>query len=195
MKFLSRAALLLVFSGLCGAVIVAWQPEPRPAAEKTAPRNSPLSVGDQIGQAIIKRSAPFDIQEARLNEHLRKVLAPHAGGHGARLPVMPGVPSVSLLESLARVRLCWTLGGRHELTCTVSLTIERQGDRFVVTVLDGQYGRLPVPRGLLQPVRPALEELAQALQPEIEALFQMNDITLAEGRLRLDPRFPDPVAP
>jgi len=36
---------------------------------------------------------------------------------------------------------------------------------------------------------PSLEALAEALDPEIRALFQMTQITIAKDKLVLDPRF------
>ena len=43
---------------------------------------------------------------------------------------------------------------------------------------------------MMRLLHPSLEALAKALDPEIRALFQMNQITIAKGKLVLDPRFP-----
>jgi hypothetical protein len=42
----------------------------------------------------------------------------------------------------------------------------------------------------MRPLRPALISLSAVLKEEIQALFQMNQVRIAEGKLSLDPRFP-----
>jgi hypothetical protein len=54
----------------------------------------------------------------------------------------------------------------------------------------GAYGHLHMPRGMMRPLYPSLKALAEALDPEIRALFLMNQITIARDKLVLDPRFP-----
>ena len=54
----------------------------------------------------------------------------------------------------------------------------------------GSYGHLTLPRGMMRPLAPALDRVAAALKPEIDALFQMNQVKLLQDKLVLDPRFP-----
>jgi hypothetical protein len=59
-----------------------------------------------------------------------------------------------------------------------------------VQLVGGRYGQLEVPRGLLRPLQPLLRQLGSVFAEEIGALFQMNQVRVAQGRLVLDPRFP-----
>jgi hypothetical protein len=43
---------------------------------------------------------------------------------------------------------------------------------------------------MMRPLYPVLRAVAEALDPEIRALFQMTKITIAKDKLVLDPRFP-----
>lgn len=192
MKFLRHTLLLLVFSALSGAVWVAHRPAEWPPLQRPDPeRKPPLDVLDQLGQSAIKRSAPFEITEARLNAHLRDTLHLSAGPNW----IQPQSPQIDLREDGATLRLRWLLGGRHPCDVTVNLTLHREATHYRVEILDGAYGRLRVPRGLLHPLRSTLDRLAQALEPEINALFQMNHVRLAEDKLQLDPRFTESASP
>lgn len=168
--------------------------ERRPTQKPDTERRPPMGVLDQLSQAAIKRSAPFEISEARLNEHLRRVVGSRAdvpgGGEWWRMEA----PELDLEEGRAELRLRWLLAERHVCDLTVNLKLAREAEVFRVEVVDGAYGRLAVPRGLLHPVKGVLAELAEVLRPELEALFAMNRLSLAEDRLVVDPRFTDPSA-
>ena len=192
MNFLRHTLLLLVFSALSGAVWVAHRPADWAPLEQPDPeRKPPLDVLDQLGQSAIKRSAPFDVSEARLNAHLRDTLQTSA----TLAWFTPQPPQIELRQDGASLRLRWLLAGRHPCDLTVNLTLHRDATRYRVEIRDGAYGRLHVPRGLLHPVRSALTRLAHALEPEINALFQMNQVRLAEDKLQLDPRFTEAASP
>lgn len=196
MKALRHTLLLLVFSALSGAVWVAHRPAGWPELQRPDPaRKPPLSVLDQLGQAAIKRSAPFEISEARLNEYLHVTLAPALAAGALKRWLTLESPQIDLQEGRAALRLRWRLGGRHACDLTVNLALKREDDHYRVEITDGAYGRLRVPRGLLHPVRGALARLAAALEPEINALFQMNQVRLTEDKLLLDPRFAEKATP
>ncbi len=195
-KRLRHTLLLLVFSAFSGAVWVAHRPADwRPLPQADRDRKPPLDVLDQLGQSAIKRSAPFELTEARVNAHLRDVLQPQVTAGVLSRWLEPQPPQIELQEEVASLRLRWLLGSRHACDLTVNLALHREETRYRVEILDGAYGRLKVPRGLLHPVRSALARLADALEPEINALFQMNQVRITEGKLMLDPRFAEPAAP
>jgi len=191
-KFLRQLLLLVLTSALCGAIWVAHRPAAWSPLDAQPPaRPPPLGVFDQISQASIKRSAPFEISEARLNQYLSEQVQPSLTPPHLRRWIQPATPTLALKEAFAELRLRWTIAGLHLTDLTVHLTIHREAQTFRVEVLKGAYGRLQVPRGLLHPVKQTLAQLATTLQPEIDALFQMNQIRIAEHKLQLDPRFTD----
>lgn len=97
--------------------------------------------------------------------------------------------SIDLEPDSARLFLVWKIKG-HERTASVDLAIRRDDEEFHVEILRGAYGHLEMPRGMMRPLYPALRSVADALDPEIRALFQMTKITIAKDKLVLDPRFP-----
>jgi len=191
-KFLRQSFMLLLTSALSGAIWVAHRPADwAPLDDQQPARPPPLGVFDQMSQASIKRSAPIEISEARINKYLREQVEPTLSQAQFSRWIRPEAPALSLKEDLAELRLRWTIAGFHLTDLTVLLAIHREAQTFRVEVLSGAYGRLKVPRGLLHPVKRSLSNLATALQPEIDVLFQMNQIRIAEHTLLLDPRFTD----
>ncbi|HYF35569.1 MAG TPA: hypothetical protein VD994_09795 [Prosthecobacter sp.] len=189
MRFLFHLLLLVGLSALAGAAWVAHRPvavaplTPAPPAKGNRPRD----VVDELRQAAIKRSAPLEISEQDLNRHLASVLAGPVReplGEWAKFERI----AVELEPDLARLTLVWDVHGQRS-TVTVDLTVERQEKSFRVQVVGGSYGHLEVPRGLLRPLAPMLRKLSQALEPDINALFQMNQVRVAKDKLVLDPRF------
>ena len=190
MTFLRHLLRLLLFSALAGAVWTAYQPAVVTLAGLTeADERAPLGVVEQVSQAVIKRSAPLQITEGRLNAHLAGVLRSRVGDEkmAAWLKLEP--LRIDLRAGRAVLWLRWTAAGRPLLDAQVAVAVRREGEAFVAEILDGAYGRLRVPRALLKPLKPLLADLGGTLRPEIEALFDMNQIEIAEDRLLLDPRF------
>lgn len=191
MKVLRQIFLLLLTSALCGAIWVAHRPADWSPLEALPDKLPPLGVFDQMDQASIKRSAPFEISEARVNKYLREQVEPVLAQPRLGRWIQPEPPVFAFRENLAELRLRWTIAGFRLADLTVHLAVERDEKTFRVEVLNGAYGRLRVPRGLLHPVKRSLANLATALQPEIDVLFKMNQIRIAEHKLLLDPRFTD----
>jgi hypothetical protein len=190
-KAFRHSLLLLVFSALSGAAWVAHRPALRPVLQASDPERRPSSIGvlDQLAQAAIKRSAPFEISESRINEHLAATLQARPAWAGAASWWRMDAPEIDLQENLAVLRMRWRVGDVHVCDLTVNLKLERAGGEFRCEVLEGAYGRLRVPRGLLHPAKAILVQLGEALRPELDALFSMNQIRIAQDKLLLDPRF------
>jgi len=178
---------LLGVSMLAGATWVAYRPAdlPKAAASSTAKAEDLLDI---LRQTAIKRAAVIEVSEADINRHLATTLSGKIPGmlggwvafEGARVDLEPGS---------ARLLLIWNVKGGIR-TASVDLDISRADKEFRVELLRGAYGHLQMPRGMMRLLYPSLEAVAEALDPEIRALFQMNQITIAKGKLVLDPRFP-----
>jgi len=186
-RHLFQTLRLLGISLLAGASWVAHRPADLPKA--AAPSGAKVDdLIDIMRQTAIKRAAVMEISEAEINRHLATTLAGKVPGmlggwvtfDGARIDLEPG---------RARLYLIWKVKG-YTRTASVDLAISRDDKDFLVEVLDGAYGHLQLPRGMMRPLYPSLRTLAEALDPEIRALFQMNQITIAKDKLVLDPRFP-----
>lgn len=188
MKFLFHLLLLTALSALAGAAWVAHRPVAVAPVEAPLPGARQRELVDDLKQAAIKRSAIFEVSEAELNRHLEKVLTARFSE-----PLNEWVQferlAVELEPELAQATLVWRVR-EHRSTATVDFRVLRLEETFRVEVVGGRYGHLKVPHGMMRPLAPALEKLAGVLQDEIQALFQMNQIRLAQDKLVLDPRFP-----
>jgi len=178
---------LLGVSMLAGASWVAFRPAelPKAAAPSTAKADDLL---DHLRQTAIKRSAVIEVSEADINRHLGATLAGKIPGRLGGWAAFEGA-RVDLESGNARLFLIWNVKG-FTRTASLDFAISRADKEFHVEVLRGAYGHLQMPRGMMRLLYPSLEALAKALDPEIRALFQMNQITIAKGKLVLDPRFP-----
>lgn len=179
---------LLILSGLGGAAWVAHRPAPLPPIPAAAGQVKADDLLDSLLQSTIKRAAVMTITEDEVNRHLaatltRRIKSPFgdwAAFDGARFDLEPGV---------ARLFLIWNIKG-HVRTVSVDLAVSRDEQNFHVELLRGAYGHLEMPRGMMRPLYPVLRAVAEALDPEIRALFQMTKITIDKDKLVLDPRFP-----
>ena len=177
---------LLGVSMLAGASWVAFRPAelPKAAAPSTAKAEDLL---DHLRQTAIKRSAVIEVSEADINRHLSATLAGKIPGKLGGWAAFDGA-RVDLESGNARLFLIWNVKG-FTRTASVDLAVTRDDKDFHVELLRGAYGHLQMPRGMMRLLYPSLEAVAAALDPEIRALFQMNQITIAKGKLVLDPRF------
>jgi hypothetical protein len=189
-RFVLHLLLLAGLSALAGAAWVAHRPapvveiKPLPA---TGRESKPRDVRDDLRQAAIKRNAILEVGEQELNRHLADVLAGPVGEPMGKWAKFERV-AVDLEPDVAHLTLVWDVRGRRS-TATVDVRVERQDKNFHVEVIGGSYGHLRVPRGLLRPLAPALRQLSQALETDIQALFQMNQVRVVKDKLVLDPRF------
>jgi hypothetical protein len=188
LKFFIHLLLLTALSALAGAAWVAHRAVPVAPVEPPKPGARQRELVDDLKQAAIKRSALFEVSEADLNRHLAKVLTGHLPKPADQWVQFERL-AVELEPELARATLVWKLH-EHRSTVTVDFRILRLEKTFRVEVVGGRYGHLEVPHGMLRPLAPALEKLAVVMKDEIQALFQMNQIQIAQDKLVLDPRFP-----
>jgi hypothetical protein len=87
-----------------------------------------------------------------------------------------------------RVIFSWKVAGRGATSASLDFTVNREGENFVVEPRQGSYGRLPVFRGMMCALTPALESLCGALDDEIHQVFEMNQIRFEKDKVVLDPR-------
>lgn len=186
-KFLLHLILLGALSALTGAAWVAHRPVELPSTAQTKEGARTPDLADEIKQAVIKGNGVVEITEDELNRHLKKVLV---GQIAAPLNdwVKWETLTFRLKPEVAQMHIGWLIRG-HRSTITLDLGVARLDKVFRIEVLGGAYGHLEVPRGLMRPVLPVLKSLATALEDEIQALFQMNQVRVAECKLVLDPRF------
>lgn len=184
-----NSALLLALSALgAGAVLCHQTPDLSGVALMPGPKEAPLrDLPDQLEQTAIKQSAPLEISEGELNDYLARRLRGTPNGMSRRFASFDRV-LIELSEGVARVHLCWNVMG-HQEVARVDVSIQRTDRDFTVQLLQGAYGRLEVPRAMLTPLIPALNELARACRPEIQALFKLPHIKLTKDKVVLNPKF------
>ncbi|MES2598472.1 MAG: hypothetical protein V4662_24265 [Verrucomicrobiota bacterium] len=179
---------MIILSALAGAAWVAHRPVPLKSSEAAKPNAKPRDLVDELKQAAIKGSGTVEIGEGELNRHLGRVLtgkmAPSLG-QSVKFDRL----NIDFEPEVAHLTLVWKVLG-HPSTATVDLKVARLEKVFRVEVVGGAYGHLTVPRGFLRPLSPALRGLSDALHDEIQALFQMNEVTFTQNKVVLDPRFP-----
>lgn len=187
-KFLLHLLLMTALSALAGAAWVAHRPVSVTAVPEAKAGAKPRDLVDHLKQAAIKGSGIVEINEAELNRHLQRVLTARIEPPLTRWARFTAL-SADLEPDVAHLTMVWDVMG-HPKTATVDLRVERQEKVFRVEVTGGAYGHLMVPRGLLRPLAPVLRHLSDVLNDEIQALFQMNEVSVAQNKLVLDPRFP-----
>ncbi len=187
-KFLIHLLLLTTLSALAGAAWVAHRPVTPPEGVAIKGSGKNRDPVDELKQAAIKGAGVIVINETEVNRHLGKVLIARRQGPLARWVQFESL-HLALEPDVAHATLVWNVSG-HYSTATVDLRVARLEKNFRIEIVGGAYGHLKVPRGLLRPLAPVLQSLSEALQEEIHALFQMNQVRVAEHKLVLDPRFP-----
>ena len=152
------------------------------------PKEAPLrDLPNQLEQTAIKQATALEISEGELNDYLVRRLRGQPEGWSGRFAAFDRV-LLELNEGVVRVHLCWNVLG-HRTVARVDLAVARTNKDFTVEVLRGAYGRLEVPRALLTPLIPALNEVARACKPEIQSFFKLPHIRLTKDKVVLNPKF------
>lgn len=155
----------------------------------TAPggKEAPPDLLDRMEQAAWKRNAPMELTEAEVNRYLARVIAGNQGGTTATAVQFDRL-ALDFEPDLCRVLFAWKVAGRATQNATLDFTLQRDGDNFVFEPRQGAYGRLPVLRGMMCALMPALDSLCVAMEDEIHTVFQMNQIRFVQDKVMLDPR-------
>lgn len=153
------------------------------AASKTASED----LHDRIEQSVWHRSTPLELGEAAVNRYLASALIGTQSGPSGLMARFDRV-ALDFQPGVCRV---WFIWKSHDWRTTASLdfTVKRDKQEFVIVPVAGSFGRLPVFRGALAVLIPACRSLCVALDPDIRAILQMNDIRFEKHKVVLDPRF------
>lgn len=142
---------------------------------------------DRMEQAAWRRNAPLELSEVDVNRYLAMTVHGTQGGISKMATPFDRV-ALDFEPGHARVCLAWGSGKERKATASLDFTVERQAGDFVIEVQRGWLGRLPVPRGFLCTMSPALDSLCASLNNEIRTVFQMNRIRFEKDKVILDPR-------
>lgn len=156
----------------------------------------------------VDKNYPVTLTEDEINQYLRQTLAAKQGGLLEKQVALDGV-SVRLEDGRAEIITERTIAGqpvtlsmyvRVEQTIDVKgkikTSIAREGGPYLPQaprlerlVKGGRFGQLVIPQGFLLLVLPGFEKLAKVYETELHLGFEeMSRITLADGKLVLDPR-------
>lgn len=188
-RFLVHLSALLWVSFLAAAVVQSHR-VPNWATELVSsppPRSPAPALIERIEQGLYKRNAPVIITEAELNDYLKKQLRISSNGPLAESLAFENF-YVQCQAQGFEVRYVWKTANGHLSAASARFQVARQDNLFLIEPVAGSYGHLSVPRGFLAPLLPALTGLAQALKPELDLAFQMNQLRFEPGRIILDPQ-------
>jgi hypothetical protein len=150
-------------------------------------KETPPDLLMRMEQVAWRRNAPMELSEAEVNRYLARVVSGRQHGPSAAAVQFERV-ALDFEPGECRVIFAWNVTGRGTASATLDFTLKREGENFVIEPHQGSYGRLPVFRGMMCALTPALESLCGALGDEIRAVFQMNQIGFRQDKVVLDPR-------
>ncbi len=189
-RFLSNVFLVLWLGLLTAATIESHRPADWSAVKGTvAPqgKEAPLDLLGRMEQVAWRRTAAMELTEAEVNRYLARVVSGRQQGPVATAAQFEQV-ALDFEPDSCRIIFGWKVAGRRLDSASLEFTVKREGENFVVEPHQGTYGRLPVFRGMMCALNPALQSLCDALDDEIHAVFQMNQIRFAQDKVILDPR-------
>lgn len=182
-------ALLVPLSAFAGAALLCHRTPDLSGVRTTldAKETAFHDLASVLEQTAIKQAGQMEVSESELNDYLLRTLRAAEPGGSSSLARLDKV-LIDLEERRARLHVFWMVLG-HPKVVSIDFSVQRTQKDFVVEIAGGAYGRLEVGRGLLLPLTPTLEKLANACKPEIEALFKLPNIRIAKDKLVLDPKF------
>lgn len=212
---LGKLVALVSFAGVAGlgaAVFFISQPQDLSDLKGIGPATALNGARARDLKEVLKnavdRSYPLTLTEEEINLYLKQSLAAKQGGLLEKSVKIEGV-RVRLENERAEIIIERSVLGKP---MTVSMyvrivqEIDVQGRTKTLVMRDGgqyfpqlqrserlvkggRFGKLVVPQGFLILVLPSYQKLAKAYAYELEQGFQeMSRITLADGKLILDPR-------
>ena len=154
----------------------------------TPGKEAPPNLLDRMEQAAWRGNAALELSEADVNRYLACTLTGAQHGPSQSLARFERV-ILDFEPGTCRACFEWKLlGGKKYATAAIEFTVERRGGDFIIEPRRGAYGRLPVLRGMMCALMPALHSLCGALDSEIKTVFQMNQIRFEADKVVLDPR-------
>ncbi len=147
---------------------------------------TPDDLLDRIEQSVWHRNTPLELDEADVNRYLASVLNGRQSGASSFLARFDRV-ALDFQPGICRVIFLWSSRGSHS-TASLDFTVTRDKQEFVIVPIAGSLGRLPVFRGALAILIPACRSLCGALDSDIRAILQMNQIHFEKHKVVLDPR-------
>ena len=162
----------------------------------------------EVLKNAVDRGYPLTLTEEEINLYLKQSLAAKQGGLLEESVKIEGV-RVRLEEGRAEIIIERSVMGRPmtvSMYVRVVQELDIQGRTKTMVMRDGgqyfpqlqrserlvkggRFGKLVVPQGFLILVLPSYRKLAEAYQYELQQGFEeMSRITLADGKLILDPR-------
>ncbi len=161
----------------------------------------------QVLQSALTRRYAVTLSETEINQWLQRTLVAKQGGRLGGVVTLERV-WVRLQDGCAEVVMQRKILGQPFTVSMFLQVAQTEGPKGVVTEVllhggpyfqanlpvpmrGGRFGKLVVPQGFLHLVVPAYARLAELYQAEIHLGFEeMSRVTIAKGRLVLDPRVP-----
>jgi len=199
-RFLCNLLLTLWLAFLVAVAVECHRPASLAGVQGLEPaKGTAPDLLDRMEKSIWLRNAPLTITEAEVNRYLAATISGTQKGVTSRLAnfdrVMlhfqaagPPQPNQPPPAGRCTAWFRWTSFGLP-YTASIEFTIHREKSKYVVEPTGGSLGRLPVFRGALAALIPACRSLCGVFEDEIKTLFQMNQITFANNKVVLEPRF------
>jgi hypothetical protein len=211
-RFLGNLLLMLWLAFLLAVAVQSHRPVSLAGVQGLEPsKGTPPDLLDRMEKSIWLRNSTLDISEADVNRYLAATVTGNQRGATSKFsgfdrvalsfraaqpaqparPAQKDKPAQPAQEGHPATCTVWFQWTSFHIPCTASVefTLRREKTNFVVEPIRGAYGRLPVFRGALATVIPACRSLCGAFEDEIKTLFQMNQITILNNKVVLDPRF------
>ena len=212
---LGKLVSLFAFAGVAGlgaAVFFIAQPQDLSDIKGAGPASA-LNGGKardlrEVLKNAVNRGYPLTLTEEEINLYLKQSLAAKQGGGLEKFVNIEGV-RVRLENERAEIIIERSIMGRPmtvSMYVRVVQELDVQGRTKTLVMRDGgqyfpeiprlerlakggRFGKLVVPQGFLLAVLPSYEQLAKVYEYELQQGFEeMSRITLADGKLILDPR-------
>ena len=189
-RFFIRLTTLMLLSALTAAAVLFHRADDlSKISRKPSQALEKIDLAEGITQVVIKQSGKQLLDEGDINHFLATRLKTQQEGPLAGT-VQPLEVLCDLHEASGTLYFCWKgLSYPQQFQASVDFTVGRRGPDLVMDITGGHYGRLWVPKILLSPLRPALESLAAACQPELQAFLSLPKLGIAKEKLVLDPSF------
>ena len=187
-RFALSFLVTIWFAFLTAAVIQSHRPANLNAVRglDAGSKTAPVDLLDLVEQSVWHRNTPLELAEVDVNRYLASVLNGHQSGPSAYLAQFDRV-ALDFQPGICRVLFLWNSRGSRS-TASLDFTVTRDRKKFVIVPVAGSYGRLPVFRGALAILIPACRSLCTALDADVRAILQMNEIRFEKHKVILDPR-------